>query len=399
MWEQTDSSPYKNNRIYVRSWKIAYDYTDDWKTAIETNSTYIWLHHIVITREDKICNIYVDNKLDNSWTFEDAYNDTQKFEIWDNYNGWSNTRFFNWDIWLLRIYHRIFTKQEIKALYYEWLRKLWQWILQQYPELFKWCVLYHDFKNWELSNIINWALATNNWATLTTDHLWIVNNAYSFDWSSNNIDLWTYLNNYNKNLSVHVITKVWWDWTIFIKWHDNSDNDWRWFYISIISGNLHIWVVTTSDWTKWYDFDTWFTPTNWIYYNIIVTHDNDNSVLNVYVDWNNVYNTNNYWSDLRAVNSSLLWEWNKSSNYYTWNISYLSVYNYNMSTNKAKQLYILTKKKYIYPNSKYTPANLPKQLLFINWNRNWNTFYDISWNGNDWTQSWWVTNWRIWQIN
>jgi len=60
------------------------------------------------------------------------------------------------DYWLLRFYNRDLTANEEFNLQLEWLRKLWPWIMQQYPELFKGCVWYWDFREWNLSNLIDW---------------------------------------------------------------------------------------------------------------------------------------------------------------------------------------------------------------------------------------------------
>ena len=124
----------------------------------------------------------------------------------------------------------------------------------------------------------------------------------------------------------------------------------------------------------------------------------------MYLDWNKITWLNwsiPSWDITSSFNKQTdIWKYHwQSDNAFNWSISNLITVNKILSDDEIKQLHILLMNKYIYPNSKYTPANLPKQLLFINWNRNWDTFYDISWNWNDWTQSWWVTNWRIWQIN
>jgi len=135
MWEQTDSSPWRNNRIYIKDWKFTYDYTDDWKPIIQSSKVLTWLHHLVVTRKDKQCNLYIDNNLDTTWTFEDAYSDTLKFEIWDNYNWWSNTWYFDWTLSIINIYNRVLSDYEIQTLYLEWLQKLTP-ARNTYPKLF-----------------------------------------------------------------------------------------------------------------------------------------------------------------------------------------------------------------------------------------------------------------------
>lgn len=306
------------------------------------------------------------------------------------------------DYWLLRFYNRELTTNEELNLKLEWLRKLWPWLLQQYPELFKGCAWYWDFKNWELSNLIDWALATNNWATLTTDHLWITDWAYSFDdqyieWPliSDLITTWNY---YSYWWRIKVIDDT--DWQIFIDdydwdtdskfwlWVQYRNNDWKQLSIMCrydsdntfeqrININLNTWIhiFVVINWNKMYVYLYWD-----LYWTVDIK------------DWNYIesakllFSSQHYWSN---YTNKIVW-W--------WKIWQVEIFDRVFSDNEISKLYTLTKKKYIYPNPKYTPYSLPNPKLFINWNRDWDTFFDISWNWNDWTQSGWVTDWRIWQI-
>jgi len=118
MWEQNyGGTPYRANRITISYWKFTYGYTDNWNTAVQSSRILTWLHHLVITRANKQCNLYIDWKLDTTWTFVDTYSDTQTFEIWDNYNWWSNTWYFNWKILSPLIYNKVLTPQQISKMY------------------------------------------------------------------------------------------------------------------------------------------------------------------------------------------------------------------------------------------------------------------------------------------
>lgn len=392
-----------NNKF---NFEIRNDSWDDYSLASDTEYTD-WKWHLWVGYR-KWSDIYIN--IDNwaeiksmSATSDDVCDDNNLFDIWAS----RDEEVFDWDIWLVRVYNRVLTPQEIKNLYLEWLRKLWPWLLQQYPEVFKGCVWYWDFKNWELSNLTDWSLLTPNWdVAVTTDHLWIPDWAYSFDWD------WDYFSKahddkYNWKTWLTISTFIYFKW---LDWSDNdlaildsrtsSENKWDYgFYLDNdkITIRIYKWENSDSEITS----DTVLDNDKWYLLNA------------VYDDWS--------WDIKSYINGSLdkSWSWDSwlvswSENTeplsiwkcwqdwdfkdFNWYMSYIIIHNRPLSDDEISKLYTLTKKKYIYPNPKYTPYSLPNPTLFINWNRDWDKFFDISWNWNDWTQSGWVTDWRIGQI-
>ena len=198
----------------------------DWTT--ETLSTYAWKvrsmtdvrdgqwHHFVAIVDNNKARLYIDNKL-HSWVTTSQsvrYSTTD-----DNYALWilkydSNIYYYyNWQLALIRHYNAILSEQDVEKLYLEWLRKLYTSRLA-YPKLFEWLVAYYDFRKWDLSNLVDGTLATNNWAMLTADHLGYNNYAYSF----NGVD-WVYM-----NLNTYI---TWNTYTVGWLYKINSaDNSW-----------------------------------------------------------------------------------------------------------------------------------------------------------------------------
>ncbi len=300
------------------------------------------------------------------------------------------------DYWLLRFYNRELTTNEELNLKLEWLRKLWPWLLQQYPELFKGCVWYWDFKNWELSNLTDWVVWSITWSdiTLTTDNLWNSNCAYHCvltDW--NYIDLWSNIPSDSNSFTVWWVYKItdadnWWQlvsqgWT----WTDNCK------YQLTYYDNKFQFIV--HNWTTLYYADSW-VAIDWKVHTYFWRF--DWTTAKIYIDWIEKWSVDVDWSN--NINDDMLisaYTWWDTKNI-EWDVSVFFWFNRALSQSEISKLHTLTAKKYIYPNPKYTPYSLPSPTLFINWNRDWDKFFDISWNWNDWTQSGWVTDWRIWQV-
>ena len=146
----------------------------------KTFSTGTW-YHIVAVINWSSSKIYVD------WV-EETLSISDNMGTWDSSNSlvlttWEHpnhtSKHLDWLFWLARIYDRALSQSEITNLYYEWIRRFGN--RASYPQLLQDTVAYYDFK-WDAIDIIGWNNGTVSGATLTTDHLWKSNHAYSFRW-------------------------------------------------------------------------------------------------------------------------------------------------------------------------------------------------------------------------
>jgi len=352
-----------------------------------------WYKHYWFTRNWDTLKIYKEWILINTlsvWTnsFTGA-----SWMIWQESDDWA-ARHFNWDIWLVRIYNSVITPSEINSLYIEWLRKLWPWIMQQYPELFKGCVWYFDFREWNLSNLIDWINWSLNWndITLVADNLGYPNSAYHCvltDW--NYIDLWSNIPSDSNTFTVWWVYKItnadnwgqlvsqWWTWT------DNCK-----FQLTYYNNTFRFIV---HNWTTLYKADSW-VGIDWNTHSYFWIF--DWTTAKIYIDWIEKWSVDVDWSN--NINDNMLisaYQWWDTYNI-EWDVSCFYWFNRALSDQKLKQLHNLLMEKYIYPNPRYTPQSLPKPVLYINWNNNWTTWYDSSWNWNNATSSW--TPFNIWQL-
>jgi len=309
--------------------------------------------------------VWTESKTWTLYTWVDAT------RIWNNQN---KNRWTKWNIWLFRVYYNEYSSKQLFNLYLEGLRKLWPNLLQQYPELFRWCVWYWDFR-WDASNLITWEIATVNGATLTTDHLGYNNSAYSFDGSDDYIDTWISVWNHFTVWWIVEYDDVSWSWTT--RWASERQSAWeaKWWYFRT-DWDWQVQLEFYADWGTYFHCEWGWALVAWKRYTIYAYIDNVNKIAKIFKDWVEVGSTTFTWSlDIWTWNLTL---WYQPDNYFPWTIYQIYVTKNILSASHIKQLYQLTSKKYIYPFAKYTPASLPKPILHINWNRNGDTFYDQS---------------------
>lgn len=324
-----------------------------------------------------------------SWTYNNSnryiWDWTQWFYIWKRGDTYE---YFWWQLWLIRIYNRILTENERFALQQEALRKLWSPLALQWPELFEWAVAYYDFRNNNLSNLIDWNNATNNGTTAVTDHLGNSNSARSFNWSSNSI--WTNIslsswfslhikmkfNNLNSN---EYIYDDWQDTTDRYLIYYNQSND----ILVAYCWQTAIWNVDnfSTKITIWEIFDFTITSESW----------NTSYYINGVLDSTHTTTYNWVWTELT------FWKRFNWQDYLNWVIYSVIIFHKIISLDKIKLLNNITSKKYIYPFPKYSASSLPRPILHIDWTNDGSTWYDQSWNWNNWIQSGWVWSWRIGQ--
>jgi len=340
-----------DNNTFIRlheywDWNnVSYNFS----ATINANEYY----HILLIRDTNLkkINLYINWELIEQCSYSDnpqkdtSWN-TQNISIW-YHEDWSD-HYLNWQLWLLRIYNRMLSEPEIKTLYLEWLQKLSPSRVA-YPELFKWLVGYWDFRNGDLSNLVDWSLATNNWATLTTDHLGYKNCAYSW---------WTWdeviTTKYNvSNIFTHtVVFKVISDTSsngqvlLECKWSDRNNRS----FIAInrnSSGDYLAWSICfygndgNTDNNLATDADNWIN--DWKQHIVSWTRDGVNNN-KLYLDWNLL--TTNWtlqsWDITSSFNTAThFWRYGWQSWWFNWDISLIMTHNRVLSDSEIKLLHQL----------------------------------------------------------
>lgn len=312
---------------------------------LETNSEILdtnW-HHIVVTYYWTELKLYLDSVLQWTkttwwWVIRTWWYSNNTYYLWVMWNISNIEYYFNWQQKLVRFYNNKLSDSEIQTLYLEGLQKLTPSRVS-YPSLFDWCVAYYDFRNGDLSNLVDWSLATNNWATLTIDHLGYGNNAYSMSWGTNiKISPYPYELWWKDNFSIAIIFKP---------------ND-----VSILQQMLWIYRDSTSAWItipiyysdlKFVKY-TWWTSatlqvaawlTAWQWYFAVYIYDWSN--MKIYIDWNLVWTLATTW----LIDTMSSWRWAIWDNNwildqaFNWVVSYLKVFNRALSDYEIKLLHKL----------------------------------------------------------
>ena len=358
--------------------KTFYIHTSNWYFPCKIQQNLIaWVYyHIVWVYDWSTAKIYVNWELDHSVSVTWTIQTSNTLNIGHINNG----SYFDWSIWLVRLYNKILSESDIKSLFFEWSRKLWPSILQEYPELFKWCVWYWDFK-WDASNIITGEKATVNGATLTTDHLWNSNSAYNFDGINDYI---------NQNISAL--------WT----------KDFTWVMLFKTTSTDAEVIASTSQ-TTWYPS---FIVASWLLQFRITTWSTVNAISTTSINdwdwhlavWTREWGTHKIYIDgvlentatnSWALNGTQIYFWNfsslVSSVFFTWDIWLFLNIEKALSSSEISLLNEIINKKYIYSLAKYTPQSLPKPLLKFDGSYSGSTVYDQSGNWHNGTMNWTLT--------
>ena len=338
VWVKTDSK-----KLYI--WHEYWDWNNQFYEVDLYPPEWEWCH-IFITRDinNKEYKVYLNWQYKLSQTYDtnpekwDSDN-TQRLCLWrDKWDSDWNELY--WQICLARVYNRILSDQEIRALYLEWLRKL-NPVYTAYPELFKWCVGYWDFRDGDLSNLITGEIATNNWTAPTTDHLWYANSARYFDDDdADNIQLWNWWYNFS-NWESYTYVVIWktineTDYDVFILDKNWDDDNHRWIWRN------NDWQLRISrhddDWDKQILADVWdFNDT---FHFMACTY--DWTTINAYRDWDNIWNDTPNWPII-ADNVVALWcKWGSTdSDNLDWVISKVLIFNRALSDKEIKILHDL----------------------------------------------------------
>lgn len=336
-----DASWYNNECIFKIDTTLIFE-EHDWTTNYIVDSwvnVSDWKYHLIwFVKNWNIVNIYIDNKLVKTQTTTTIDYAARWSFIW--YNWRDNNYYFNWNIWIARLYNRVLSEDEIRTLYLEWLQKLSPSRVS-YPELFKWCIAYFDFKNWDLSNLVDGSLATNNWATLTTDHFWYGNSAYSFNWADwYYMDLWTHI-----DWACNTYT-VWWlykinsadqYWIMLSQWTTTDSTNK--FNLEVESWNIKF-IIHNTSWT-WYAVSD--TASDWQWHFFIWTFDGSN--VKFYKDWILLWTTSFSWTPVNTNDNMRISAYSNNTSYnINWDVSVIFAFERVLSDEEIKLLYNLLMK-------------------------------------------------------
>ncbi len=243
-------------------------------------------------------------------------------------------------------------------------------------------------------DIINWTTATVSWPTLVEDRFWIANRAYSFDGVDDYIRVttpnyqfwWTNIISINiwAKPDITAAFKMLWTYrsatavSVFVSFEGSQ------FSFSKYTSTVQTKVITTTNPVSTSEYKMYTAVYNW-------------STVSLYINW------------ALSISSSVTWNmdtiswgwwdwWNNtwvSAHYFDWKINETILSNRALSADEVKELYNLSFKRYLYPFKKTLPLNLMDWLqLWLTWDNNWTTWYDASWNVNNWTKSWTLTQTR-----
>jgi len=214
---------------------------------------------------------------------------------------------------------------------------------QNYQGLFDSCVAYWDFKG-DAKDCIGGYNGTVSGATLTTDNLNIANSAYSFNGTSDYISFSGQATTGN-NASI----------SVWIKYTAGNDSNYRKVFVigAQSSGNeIQFYKENTSGQLS---FSVWGSgPTNakatlndGIWHHIVGVASGGTS-LSLYVD-GVLIGTDAIAFTIASGGMAIGRDWNTAANYWSGQIGKVNVWNRAITSTEIKELYDLTKSKYIYP--------------------------------------------------
>ncbi len=207
---------------------------------------------------DKIIHIYVNwievtYSVQRAWVGIEANDSSKNWLIWRYNWDWF---YFNWNIWLVRIYNRVLSQKEINNLYLEWLRKFWPSIIQQNNWAFsKYTplslpkpVLHIDWTH-NLNTYYDQSWNWNHW----TQSWWVIvsnlglNKVMRTTSNTSSINLWTnsIIWAWDKTIS-WLVYQVNWQWSVFCY-------DWDPNYKNIIFWLSNNWdnIINVGIWNWW----------------------------------------------------------------------------------------------------------------------------------------------------
>lgn len=329
-------------------WNLCQAYTREFNCSNLFDNNW---HHIILRKNWLYNRVYIDWKLslDYQWA---VWALNYKMDIWYGSvsylpYSWAPSKttwnfYMNWKVMAFRVYNRELLSSEIVDLYGE----------------------YSYVQNSNLSNLEYTVLPLSSWTTM----YWTWSYTVSFDVSTL---LSQRINNYNRVYDP------------FVGWNDYPQT----IFSTVTTDSKSLNLVLTNNYlcsTPYWNFDCSVLKDEKNHAFLIRKN---NSVFEVYIDWNKIYTANvswivwNIWNTLSTYNSTFSIPWNtqhctiryswydfmwfvqnwvnicSTKNQFLWNITWMSVYNWYMSYN---QLYSFFAQKWY-----------SLQENVINWVLNW----------------------------
>lgn len=303
-------------------------------------STWKWYHVVVRYTSTTETAIYVNWVLDNSvayWSWASSRN--LRLGTYHTYGRW-----YNWLLQWVRVWNRAITQDEIYTLYLEWKKKL-SWA--SYSWLMDWLVAYYDMK-WDANDVVGGNNWTVTWATLTTNNLWLANNAYTFNGTTNYISMW------------NILDETWSNPYSISFWMKYSANQYHMIVgKQLTSGNFTWYMIWYDQWSWNIIFSNVSSPSNqleirlasanrdWNWHHWAFTYDwsKSPSWVKIYVDWVAQTTTTNVNSLTGSISNSAnfnIWSRNSWNLPFAWDLCGVLKFNKVLSADEVKQLYQLT---------------------------------------------------------
>lgn len=192
------------------------------------------------------------------------------------------------------------------------------------------------------------------WATLTTWKDWVLNTAYSFDWSNDGIvmdwiswvlatnefwvSMWVNIDNLDANI-----------WT-------GSDGNFKWAFFLWFNPYFRLWIWKDNKlllrqklWWIWRTTSSTNVLDTWIWMHIVATHNGGTWEDFLYINWTKVNNAyfswqSNYYSYIAPTYYNTIWARQYSqnlpiSNYFDWKIDNVKIYNEYLTEDQVSNLY------------------------------------------------------------
>jgi len=310
----------------------------DW-TVLNYIPQNTWVNLIIIQSswDNKV---YVNSVLRSSSTTTFSWT-SNNLTFWKRY---TNIEYFDWKMWLIRIYDKILSQEEINNLYLEWLRRLWpKNLLFNNTNFSKYSL--PNLENGKVLEISRAAVSGtyydqsgngNNSTTIvwvTDSTLWL-NNVMTFDWVNDYIQVWT-------NVSIN---------TLVVRFKpDNeittSDTEWlasRWNDIfgirfGSVTVNATNEIITIVDWGSadvayWDSSDIPSITQKW--HHMVITW--DGSDYRLIYDWVDKWTAITFWTPWQiALNR--FWTYRDAWPFFDWQIPSIRMFSEVWSVEQAQQ--------------------------------------------------------------
>ena len=351
-----------------------------WNQSTVGNITTDW-HHLVLVWEWWTTYRLYKNLIDLWTSINWAWWGAGQISL-SRFGSFRTNPYFDWKIWLVRMYDKALTSSEINTLYLEGLRKLWPTnIFTSYPK----DSLIASYNAEDITLDTSWN--GNDWtaSNVTTKRVG-QQNVGVYDGSNSIIDSWTQIVSWLTNASVFASVSVdsfsnndqayvWeynqsWD-RVFVLDTVTSNN----FRLIISDSSNSTIVLTTISWDYQIDkfYNVWFTYDNWD--------------VRMYIDGVEVLNntTSLSWPLDTTTENFVIWARdNDGTEHFDWKIWLVRAYNKALSQAEITTLHHEGLTKLSFPN--YSLRNLEVgKILEISKAQSGGSYIDQTGSGNNWT--------------